>query len=44
MQNVLEGLANDVGKLIRVDKDSLHDFNKMVAKVMVEFDIAEGLQ
>ena len=43
MQNVLEGLENTVAKFIRVDKISLHGFNKMVAKVMVEFDIAKGI-
>ena len=42
-QNVLEGLANSVGKFIRVDKNSLHSMDKKVARVMVELDIAQGL-
>ena len=42
-KDVLEGLENSVKKIIMVDKNSLHGMNKMVARVMVELDIAKGI-
>lgn len=42
-QNILEGLANSIGKFIRIDRDSLHGMNKTMARVMVELNISEGI-
>ena len=39
----LEGLTNIVGKFIRIDRNSLHGMNKMVASIMVELNISKGL-
>lgn len=42
-QNVLEGLANSVGKFIRIDNKNMFGMEKKIARVMLEFNITRGL-
>lgn len=41
--NLIMGLANSVGKFIRLDRNSLYGMDRRIAKLMVEFDMSLGL-
>ena len=42
-KNVLEGIANTIGRFVAVETDFLLVFDKRVAKVLVEMDVSSGL-
>ena len=41
--NILEGIANTIGRFVAVDEDFHLSFDKRMARVLVEFDISHGL-
>ena len=42
-KQVLEGVANTIGRFIAVEADFLLDFDKRVTRVLVELDVSSGL-
>ena len=42
-KNVLEGIANSIGRFVAVETDFLLAFDKMIARVLVELDVSLGL-
>ena len=41
--NILEGIANTIGRFVAVDEDFHLSFDKMMAQVLVELDVSLGL-
>ena len=41
--NILEGIANTIGRFVVVDEDLDLSFNKRLAQVLVEMDVSLGL-
>ena len=42
-KNVLEGIANSIGWFVAIETNFLLDFDKRVARVLVEMDVSLGL-
>ena len=42
-KNVLEGIANTIGRFVAVETDFLLAFDKRVARILVEMDVSLGL-